>query len=200
MSYVKGISYGNIQIHIDADAAIKALEGLGEKAMEAAFSRAVRKVSVWMKSQVAKSIGHATGIPQKMLRRRLKNFYLDKKHSKIWLGLNAIDVRDLANSEPRNGRRGGVYVGKFHFPHAFLWKGREDEGLPVFERNGIFRAMSKGYYKGKTREAIQRAVYDFKVTGKGAMQDAAAKTYDRFLVILRQEVSYELQKALGNAR
>ena len=54
--------------------------------------------------------------------------------------------------------------------------------------------------KGKERMPYEMVKFDWSGQGDAAFREAAARAEERLMVVLRQEVNYEIQKAIGRAR
>ena len=102
----------------------------------------------------------------------------------MWLGLNAIEANRLGKTRQT---RKGVTAGRFRFDGAWLMKKIAPDG-PVYRRTG------------EGRLPYEQVKYDWSDHGESAFRDAAARAEERLLVVLRQEVNYEIQKAIGRAR
>lgn len=53
---------------------------------------------------------------------------------------------------------------------------------------------------GKARTPYERVKFDWSASGEAAFSEAATRAEERLMVVLRQEVNYEIQKAIGRAR
>lgn len=173
-----------LRIEIDVDRALAILRELSPASMQAAWRRTLRKTHVWIKGQVAKAVSKETKIPQKVLRTRVYFFLKSYDSGKVWLGLNAVEAERLGN--PRQ-TRSGVTAGRFRFQSAWLMKRIAPNG-PVYRRTG------------KARLPYERVKYDWAEAGEAAFRNIAVLAEQRLLTILEQEVNYEIQKAIGNAR
>ena len=54
--------------------------------------------------------------------------------------------------------------------------------------------------KGKDRMPYEMVKQDWSGQGEAAFRDAAIRAEERLMVVLRQEVNYEIHKAVGRAR
>jgi hypothetical protein len=177
------MSNETFQIEIDSDHVLKLLHSLTPAAMQNAWRRTLRKTSVWIKGQTARETSRETRIPLGVIRKRLAILKLNKDAYET-----RLDLRPLAAHKMGKPRQDdvGVTAGNFRFPGAFIMKNRAKS--PVFRR------------VGRKRLPIRMETVDFAAEGGAALRATAAKCEERLLVILKQEVTYELQKALGNAR
>ncbi|QDQ28240.1 phage tail protein [Chitinimonas arctica] len=170
-----------LKVQLDTRQVNDLLNGLPPAAMQAAWRRTLRKTSTWVKSQIAKIVAKDTKVPQKVLRQRLYFFLRSRDAGKVWLGLNPLQANRLGT--PRQTRR-GVTVGKHRFAGAWTMAQRAPAG-PVFQRTG------------KGRYPIAEVKLEWDAPGEAAFRQVAAQVEARLLVVLQQEVNYELHKALG---
>ncbi|QDQ29391.1 phage tail protein [Chitinimonas arctica] len=170
-----------INVELDTRKVADLFRALPPSAMQAAWRRTLRKVSTWVKGQVAKTVAKSTNVPQKVLRQRLYFFLRSRDVGKVWLGLNPLQANRLGT--PRQTRR-GITAGKHRFAGAWTMAQRAPTG-PVFQRTG------------KARYPIAEVKLEWDDPGEAAFRQIAAQVEARLLVVLRQEVNYELQKAIG---
>lgn len=173
-----------LKIELDVKQVLDLMHGLPPAAMQNAWRRTLRKTSVWVKGQTAKAVSKETRIPQKLLRQRLYFFLRNRDTGKVWLGLNAVEAHRLG--KPRQTRK-GVTVGRHRFDGAWVMKNTAPDG-PIYRRTG------------KDRLPYEMVKFDWSASGEAGFKEAAARAEERLMVILRQEVNYELQKAIGRAR
>lgn len=173
-----------LKVEIDINQVLNLVRDLPPAAMQNAWRRTLRKTANWVKSQTAKAVSKEAKIPQKVLRSRLYFFLRSRDTGKVWLGLNAIEANRLGR--PRQTRK-GVTVGRHRFDGAWMMKNVAPDG-PVYRRTG------------KDRLPYEQVKYDWEGVGEAAFREAAAKAEERLMVVLRQEVNYEIQKAIGRAR
>lgn len=173
-----------LRVEIDVDRALRILRELSPNMMQNAWRRTLRKTSVWIKGQVAKAVSKDSKIPQKVLRSRIYFFLKSYDTGKVWLGLNAVEADRLGT--PRQTRT-GVTAGRHQFKSAWTMRKRVPNG-PVYRRTG------------KARLPYERVKLDWAESGESAFRSVAALAEQRLLTILKQEVNYEIQKAIGNAR
>lgn len=179
-----------VKVEIDVKQVLDLMHGLPPSAMQNAWRRALRKTSNWVKSQTAKAVSVETRIPQKLLRQRLYFFLRSRDTGKVWLGLNAIEADRLG--DPRQ-QPFGVTVGRNRFMSAWIYRSRFSDGGKDANTGKVFRRV------GKSRLPYARVKVDWDQAGAAAFRASAAKAEERLLVVLRQEVNYEIQKAIGRA-
>lgn len=176
-----------LKAELDIAAALAPLASLGKDAMRNAWRRALKKSANWVKGQTAKHVSAEMHIAQKLIRQRLYFFLRSADKGKVWLGLNAVEAHRLGN--PRQTRR-GVSVGRHRFDNAWIYRskrGSKNDGK-------VFRRV------GKARMPITAVKLDWADKGEAAFRKAAAEIEARLMVILEQEVKYEILKATRNAR
>lgn len=199
-----------LKIEIDINQVMKLAHGLSPTAMQNAWRRTLRKTGNWIKSQAARAVSKEMQIPKKVLVRRIYFFLRSRDTGKVWLGLNALEADRLG--APKQTRT-GVKVGRHSFKSAWIydsrWVGKEKQ-IPIRHGNGsvemkryVTSDINAGRVMrriGKERTPYERVKVDWADKGEVAFRAAAAKAEERLLVILRQEVNYEIQKAIGRAR
>jgi len=110
---------------VDLNVDNKALDSIArsmaatEKDIHLALARALRKTTRWVMTHLARELAHDTGLPNAVIKRRLKSYIDAKAHqSRIWLGLSPISAGYL---KPK-AMVGGVKAGNTLFKSAFLVK------------------------------------------------------------------------------
>lgn len=201
-----------IKVEIDIKQVLDVMRGLPPSAMQNAWRRTLRKTANWVKGQTAKAVSKETRIPQKLLRQRLYFFLRSKDTAKVWLGLNALEADRLGT--PRQTRT-GVSVGRYRFDSAWIYRSKHSDGgsersIKIRHRDGTVE--TKKYHSsdantgkvfrrvGKARTPYERVKVDWSKAGDAAFRAAAARAEERLMIVLRQEVNYEIQKAIGRAR
>ncbi|WP_035552123.1 phage tail protein [Burkholderia sp. 9120] len=173
-----------LKVEIDVGAVTAALQGLSPQAMQAAWRRTLRKTAAWIKTQTGKEVSKGTQIPQKAIRKRLYFFMRSADTGKVWLGLNPIEAHRLGSvRETKKGMR----AGRFTFDGAWRQTKAKPDGA-LYQRTG------------KARTPFEVVTVDWSKTGDPAFRRAARMCEERLMTILRQEVNYEIQKALGGVR
>ena len=185
-------SGGEVYVEIDISQVKNMAAHLSKVAMMNAWDWAQRKTMNWIRSRVGKEVGKAEGIPQKVIRERFR-MYMKPGTGKAWLGLNPIEAERLGYPR-RTGT--GITAGRHEFPHAWVMRYRHPEG-PVFRRTGERKRSKRS---GKMVKVFERVRFDWSWPGEAAFRNVVARAEERLLTILRQEVNYEIHKAIGNAR
>lgn len=173
-----------LTVEVDINQALSVLGALPPSAMQAAWRRTLRKVAAWIKTQTAREVSAATKIPQKVIKGRLYFFLRSMDAGKVWLGLNPIEAHRLGTvSKTRKGMR----AGRTTFEGAWRQTKAKPNG-PIYRRTGT----------GRTPYEV--VTVDWSKHGDPAFRRAARAVEARLMVVLRQEVNYELEKARGRAR
>lgn len=201
-----------LYIGIDIKQALDLGQALPVSAIQKAWRRTLRKTSTWIRNQTAKAVSKETRIPQKLLRQRLYFFLQSRDSGKVWLGLKPIEADRLGT--PRQ-TRSGVTAGRHRFQSAWIYRSRysedgEQRSIKIKRSSGAIETKSykssdantgKVFQRvGKERIPYQRVKFDWAAAGEAAFSEAASRTEEHLMVVLRQEVNYEIQKALGRAR
>ena len=201
-----------LKVDIDIKQLLDLGRNLPPSAMQNAWRRTLRKTSNWIKSQTAKAVSKETKIPQKLLRQRLYFFLRSRDTGKVWLGLNALEADRLGKARQT---RAGVTVGRHRFQSAWIYRSRYGDGgkqrsIKIKRSSGAVETKSynssdantgKVFQRvGKERTPYQRVKFDWSASGEAAFKEAAARAEERLMVVLRQEVNYEIHKAVGRAR
>lgn len=140
----------------DLERAIVSL-GATEDQARKALNSTLGKMASWVRTRSLRAISAETRIPQKVLRSRLKAFYVQARLShitsdgstKVWFGLNPIPWARLS---PKASRSGGVTaLGGRHDPHAFIVNA--NGRLQVLRREGKGRLPLKVIAEGISSEA-----------------------------------------------
>jgi hypothetical protein len=173
-----------LEVGIDIKGVTAALEGLSAAAMQAAWRRTLRKTAAWIKSQTGKEVSGATRIPQKVIKSRMYFFLRSADTGKVWLGLNPVEAHRLGTvAKTRKGMR----AGRTTFEGAWQQTKARPDG-PLYRRTG------------KARSPFEVVTVDWSKSGDPAFRRAAQLCEARLMTILKQEVNYEIQKALGKLK
>lgn len=173
-----------LKVEIDVGQVTATLQGLPAAVMQAAWRRTLRKTAAWIKSQTAKEVSRATRIPQKVIKNRLYFFLRSADTGKVWLGLNPVEAHRIGTVSKTSK---GMRAGRLTFEGAWRQSKRNPEG-PLYRRTG------------KAHSPFEKVTVDWSDSGDPAFRRAAKLCEARLLVILRQEVNYEIQKAIGRAK
>ena len=160
-----------------------AVYNVTQPACKRAAQRAVNKCAKWVEGQARRAISHELRVAQKVIKGRLRLYIKgDALARKVWLGLNGVAAHKFARVRV-NGR--GVQVAGRQFDGAF-----------------VIRRFGGGVYRrtGQERFPLELIKIPIEDVGDRALRQAAQAAEERLMVLLRQELNYEFQKILGNAR
>jgi len=113
------------------------------QAAERAMTRALNKLSTWLKRRALQAASEASAIPQKFFVRAVRyHIKIQKQGSQVtglalWLGTNPIKVHRLGVVRWTRAMK-GARVGKRSFPGAWSW-GHGKTGKAVMFRHGSSR-------------------------------------------------------------
>ena len=173
-----------LTVEVDVRGVTAALAGLSSAAMQSAWRRTLRKTAAWIRSQAGKEVSAATKIPQKVIRSRMYFFLRSADTGKVWLGLNPVEAHRLGTV---TGTRKGMRAGRTTFEGAWRQTKAKPDG-PIYRRTG------------KARTPFEIVTVDWSKSGDPAFRRAAQMCEARLMTILKQEVNYEIQKAMGKAK
>jgi hypothetical protein len=159
--------------------------GLTEQRLYAAGYRAVRKTVMWVKTHLARTLSKELQIVQKLVRQRLRVYMQDRRamQGKVWMGMYKIRASRLGRARQT---RAGVSVGRHRFPGSFeatMPSGHTD----VFKR------------RGKSRLKIDIQQLDISEQARQAIAEINAKADERLMIIMEQEINYEIHRMAGRA-
>lgn len=179
-----------INIEIDVSHVRDMAANLTKKSAEDAWRRTLGKLGVWVKGQTAKAVSKEARIAQKLVRKRIYFFLRSWSQGKVWLGLNSIPARRLGRLQTTSK---GITAGRHRFPGAWTMTKVDPDG-PVYVRVGEERRPYK------KRRMYKEVKFDWEQAGERAFREAAKRAEVRLIEILRQEINYEIHKAIGNAK
>ena len=175
-----------------------------EKELNAAVKRAIRKVSLWLKRQIARGISRETGIAQKALRARLHHIMYTRRDLRavVWLGLNAVPAH--LTGTPRQSAR-GVRVAKRSYPGAFHARVYgEEQKVWIRRASKHFDPQLYPYNKRSSRRwgalsdeqagrfPVVLARVPIKDVGERVAEREYARVDKRLLTLIRQELNFEI--------
>lgn len=211
-NYTEQKSHGGyLHIHVVGNAAsvLEHLQKLGPEAMRNAQRRAINKTLIWVRGKAARAISAQEKIALKAVRERLIVYPIQGKgeKGKLWFGLNPLAAKRIGRV---SASKSGVSVAGRRFEGAFYRQ--------VYERNGrdiLIRTHSKHYDPAryfpakKSPRAIDPKLRNrFPLANAKVEIESARSHFERWLkeaearllVLMRQEVNYELQKMVNRAR
>lgn len=128
-------------IEID-DIGLRAMQGeLGatQAQLEAAMRSTYAKLGRWARSKAVRGLAPVTGVQQKILRRRVRDFRMQHGvdgggAAKVWFGMRPIKLSDM---RPRKSGKGVRADGGRYFEGAFILN--RNGKRTVFKRDGAAR-------------------------------------------------------------
>lgn len=176
-----------LDLRIDHEEYSEALNIFGARSrrmVEAAVRRATRKAKTSVSARIAKILREKDiNIGQYVRRYRIRFYFRDEGMSiKTFVGLNPIAVHKLGGAVQTLT---GVRVGKMNFPGAF-----------------IIRRFGGGVYRrvGPDRFPLTIEKAQVNITPHEIEEQIVDYARYRFETILKQEINYEFQKAIGRAK
>ncbi|MDR2164586.1 MAG: phage tail protein [Zoogloeaceae bacterium] len=164
---------------------------LSAPALTKATRRATRKTAAWVRTHLARKAANQAQIPRRIIATRIRLYNQNWRSGgggtavKVWFGLNPVFADTIGKATQGAG---GVKVGSFYFPSAFIPGKNPRFAGKVYQRSTAHRLP------------IMRSRVEMEGDGRAAY-DAIRKSIEpRFVEIMRQEINYELLKAAGNAR
>ncbi|MGC0151888.1 hypothetical protein ACPRNU_05455 [Chromobacterium vaccinii] len=154
--------------------------GLREEAIRQAWRRALRKTGEWVKTHVARQLAGEVKIPVKLIKQRLYFFLRSLMQGKVWLGINPIEAGRLGKVRQT---RAGVTAGRHRFPGAWVMKYRDP--------NGVYRRT------GNDRGLYEKVRFEWDDAAERVFRRVAGEAEARLLVVLEQEIRWELRKVTG---
>jgi hypothetical protein len=119
---------GFLEIHVDHSDLDRLIHGaLSPAAQKRIQMRAINETTAWLKGRVLKELPSATGIPRKILSRRIKQSKARDSISRggvtgmVWLGTKPVEAIYLKDEGPAGA---GYMAGGFYFAGGFKAKMR----------------------------------------------------------------------------
>jgi hypothetical protein len=113
---------GLLQIRVDHSEIDRLIHGvLSPAALKRVQTRAINETTAWLKGRLLKDLPSATGIPRKVLSRRIRQGKAKAQlgggiSGKVWLGVKPIDAMALKDGGPVGT---GYEAGGFYFEGGF---------------------------------------------------------------------------------
>ncbi|PWK31762.1 hypothetical protein [Pseudomonas sp. OV226] len=179
------------------------------KAAAAAQRRAINKTLGWLRSKIAGAVGRQEGIAVAAVRQRLKAYPVNggTMRGKLWFGLNAIEAsrtgraRQTSSGVSVGGRRfQGAFYKKVYGGKADIWirtasKHFSEDDYPDTEqgrrRSGFIEENDHRFPLAKAKVSLEQARPHF--------ESWVRQADEHLLVVLQQELNFELQKYLKGA-
>jgi len=156
--------------------------GIADERIHAAAYRTVYKTAKWVNTQFSRALSKETKVAAKFFKKRLRIYRDDPRalKAKVWMGLFKIRASMLGNPQQT---RAGVTVGRHRFPGSFV------ATMPSGHK-GVFKR------RGKARLKIDEQQLDISEQASKVYREMDLKIEDRFLVLMEQEVNYEINKVM----
>ncbi|WP_421548436.1 hypothetical protein [Pseudomonas sp. QD4] len=188
--------------------AFKDFAALVPKAAAAAQRRAINKTLRWLRTHIARAVSSKERIAVAAVRQRLRAYPINGNgQGKLWFGINPIESSRIGRARQN---RAGVSVAGRRYQGAFFKKvygGQAD----IWIRTGSKHFNAQDY--PETRQGKRRSGFVAEndnrfplAKAKVSLDDVrpqfeqwVAKADERLLVVLEQELNFELQKYLRGA-
>lgn len=188
--------------------AFKDFAALVPKAAAAAQRRAINKTLRWLRTHIARAVSSKERIAVAAVRQRLRAYPINGNgQGKLWFGINPIESSRIGRARQN---RAGVSVAGRRYQGAFFKKvygGQAD----IWIRTGSKHFNPADY--PETRQGKRRSGFVAEndnrfplAKAKVSLDDVrpqfeqwVAKADERLLVVLEQELNFELQKYLRGA-
>ena len=138
---------GLLRISLDQSELDRLIQGvLSPAAMKRVQTRAINETTAWLKGRLLKELPSATGIPRKVLSRRIRQGKAKTKigggiSGMVWLGIKPIDAMALQDEGPAGT---GYMAGGFYFEGGFKAFYKSHPGrMGIFARTGDARLPIK---------------------------------------------------------
>lgn len=188
---------------------VSAVERL-PKRMDLAQQRALKKLGTWLQRQALRAISAQTGMPQKTFKdfKRVR-LRISGTEGELWLGLNPLPLHAFGRISWSQGSsgvrvRGKTYEGTFFravygsTPKVWIRRSRnETAGHQPYLRARRKHPLLKDY----TKDQVSAGRFPVMVVA-GGLEDSEQvlserlpeMARERFLVLLQQEINYQLYK------
>lgn len=163
---------------------VAATFGRMPKASERAMTRALKKLSTWLKRQVLRVASAASSIPQKWFQKAVRYHVAMEPKSgtptglSVWIGTNPIKAHRLGTVR-WNKQMKGARAGRRSYPGMWSW-GRGKTGPAIMFRMGDAR-LPIDVETVKIHELVL-----------GRLQAIQGEAANRFETLLTQELNYAL--------
>ncbi|MFF7108119.1 hypothetical protein [Pseudomonas sichuanensis] len=185
---------------------------LAPKAIAAAQRRAINKALGWLRRRIAREVGQQERIAIAAVRQRLRAYKVGSNgQGKLWFGLDPIAASRAGR--PRQIRAGvsvagrryqGAFFKAVYGSKADIWirkasKHFKESDYPDSEVSGGGRSRSGWIAENGSRFPLAKAMISLEDV-RPHFESWTNKAHQHLLVVMRQELNYELQKLLGRVR
>lgn len=183
------------------------------KAAANAQRRAINKTLGWLRTHIARAVGQKEGIAMKAVRQRLRTYLVrgGTMRGKLWFGLNPLEASRTGRARQT---RTGVSVGRRRYAGAFykkvyggapdIWirtasKHFSESDYPASEILGDGTKQYGWVSENSSRFPLAKAKIELDDV-MPLFRSWTQQAEKRFLELLKQELSFELQKHRSNGR
>jgi len=178
------------------------------KAVAAAQRRAINKTLGWLATRIARDASRQERIALRAVRQRLRSYPIkgNADSGKLWFGVNAMDASRVG--KPRQGKAGvsvagrrfrGAFYKKVYGVKADIWIRTASKHFNPDDYPGGASAAggtSSGWIaENDNRFPLAKAKVSLEDV-EGPFNAWAQKADERLLVVLKQELNFELHKYL----
>lgn len=178
------------------------------KAVSAAQRRAVNKVLRWLRTHIARDVGRQERIAIAAVRQRLKAFPVSSNgQGRLWFGINPIEASRAGR--PRQSRTGvsvagrrykGAFFKRVYGGNPDIWirtasKHFDAKDYPDSEVSGRGGRRTGWIAENDSRFPLAKAKISLEEV-RPHFETWANRAHERLLVVMEQELNFELQKYL----
>lgn len=178
------------------------------KAVAAAQRRAVNKVLRWLRTHIARDVGRQERIAIAAVRQRLKAFPVSSNGlGRLWFGINPIEASRAGR--PRQSRSGvsvagrryqGAFFKRVYGGNPDIWirtasKHFDAKDYPDSEASGRGGRRTGWVAENDSRFPLAKAKISLEEV-RPHFEAWTNRAHERLLVVMEQELNFELQKYL----
>ncbi|UMY59953.1 hypothetical protein [Pseudomonas sp. LS.1a] len=178
------------------------------KAVAAAQRRAVNKVLRWLRTHIARDVGRQERIAIAAVRQRLKAFPVSSNgQGRLWFGINPIEASRAGR--PRQSRTGvsvagrrykGAFFKRVYGGNPDIWirtasKHFDAKDYPDSEVSGRGGRRTGWVAENDSRFPLAKAKISLE-EARPHFEAWTNRAHERLLVVMEQELNFELQKYL----
>ncbi|KPM60197.1 hypothetical protein HB4184_22065 [Pseudomonas putida] len=178
------------------------------KAVAAAQRRAVNKVLRWLRTHIARDVGRQERIAIAAVRQRLKAFPVSSNgQGRLWFGINPIEASRAGR--PRQSRTGvsvagrrykGAFFKRVYGGNPDIWirtasKHFDAKDYPDSEVSGRGGRRTGWVAENDSRFPLAKAKISLEEV-RPHFEAWTNRAHERLLVVMEQELNFELQKYL----
>ncbi|PTU49238.1 hypothetical protein DBB42_26485 [Pseudomonas plecoglossicida] len=178
------------------------------KAVAAAQRRAVNKVLRWLRTHIARDVGRQERIAIAAVRQRLKAFPVSSNgQGRLWFGINPIEASRAGR--PRQSRTGvsvagrryqGAFFKRVYGGNPNIWirtasKHFDAKDYPDSEVSGRGGRRTGWVAENDSRFPLAKAKISLEEV-RPHFEAWTKRAHERLLVVMEQELNFELQKYL----